>query len=190
MKTTRIGFDTAKLVFQVHGVDGKDQMSERRKLSRGKVLEYFAQLPPCVVGMEACAGSHYWARKLTELGHTVKLIPAQRVVPYRRGQKNDANDAAAICEALSRPDMRFVPVKSEQQQAVFMLHRARKRMVDNRTAQANQIRGLLAEFGIVVPKGHSRLREQLPSILEAADNGLVPLARQLLQQLLEQLSYF
>jgi transposase len=162
----------------------------RRKLTRRKVAEFFAQLPACEVGMEACGGAHYWARKLSALGHTVKLMAAQRVSPYRSGEKNDVNDAAAICEAMSRPKMRFVPIKSEQQQAVFMLHRARKLMVDSRTAQANQIRGLLAEFGIVVPQGHGRLKEQMPRILEDADNGLPALARQVLGQLLEQLKYF
>jgi transposase len=187
VKITRIGLDIAKRVFQVHGVDELDRAKMTRKLSRSQVLRFFAQLPICVIGIEACGGAHYWARELGKLGHTVKLMAAQFVNPYRKSGKNDANDAEAICEAVGRPNMRFVAVKSEEQQAVLMWHRARTLVVANRTAQVNQIRGLLGEFGCVVPKGVASLRRELPQILEDAENGLPHLARALLNELLEQL---
>jgi transposase len=186
VKITRIGFDIAKRVLQVHGVDEYGKARMRKQLARAKVLEFFVQLPPCLIGIEACASSLYWGRELTKLGHTVKLMAAQFVIPYRKRDKNDANDAEAICEAVGRPNMRFVAVKSEEQQAVLMVHRARTLMMTNRTAQVNQIRGLLGEFGIVVPKGVSRLRRELPDILEDAENGLPVLAREALAGLLDQ----
>lgn len=190
MKITRVGLDIAKLVFQVHGVDEHGKSSLRKQLPRAKVLQFFAQLPPCLVGIEACASSHYWGRELTKLGHTVKLMGAQFVIPYRKRSKNDANDAEAICEAVGRPHMRFVAVKSEEQQSVLMVHRARTLVVANRTAQVNQIRGLLGEFGLVVPKGVARLRRELPGILEDAENGLPVLAREVLAGLLEHFHHF
>lgn len=177
MKCTRVGLDIAKQVFQVHGVDEHGKARLQRKLTRAKVLELFAQFPPCLVGIEACGSSHYWGRELTKLGHTVKLMAAQFVIPYRKRGKNDANDAEAICEAVGRPNMHFVAIKSEEQQSALMVHRARSLLVANRTAQVNQIRGLLAEFGLVVPKGVARLRRELPGILEDAENGLPALAR-------------
>jgi transposase len=186
MKFTRCGLDIAKHVFQVHGVNEHDVMKGRKTLARPKVLEYFAQLPPCLIGLEACAGAHYWARELTKLGHTVKLMGAQFVTPYRKRGKNDANDAEAICEAVGRPNMHFVAIKSEEQQAVLMVHRARTLVVANRTALVNQIRGLLGEYGLVVAKGVARLRAQMPQILEDAENGLPALAREVLEGLLEQ----
>ena len=186
MKITRVGLDIAKLVFQVHAVNEHGVEKGRKTLVRAKVLEYFAQLPPCLIGMEACGGAHYWAREFAKLGHTVKLVAAQFVTPYRKRGKNDANDAEAICEAVGRPNMHFVAVKSEEQQAVLMVHRARSLIVANRTALANQIRGLLTEFGLVVPKGIAKLRRQLPQILEDAENGLPALAREVLTDLLEQ----
>jgi transposase len=186
MKITRVGFDIAKRVFQVHGVSEHGVVQARKTLAREKVLEYFAQLPPCLIGMEACGGAHYWARELSKLGHTVKLMAAQFVIPYRKRGKNDANDAEAICEAVGRPNMHFVAVKTEEQQAVLMVHRARSLVMANRTAQVNQIRGLLGEFGLVVPKGVAHLRRQLPQILEDAENGLPALAREVLAALLEQ----
>jgi transposase len=137
-------------------------------------------------GLEACSGAHYWGRELTKLGHTVKLMAAQFVTPYRKRGKNDANDAEAICEAVGRPNMHFVAIKSEEQQSVLMVHRARSLVMANRTAQVNQIRGLLGEFGIVVPTGVAHLRRQMPRILEDAENGLPALARQVLAGLLEQ----
>jgi len=187
MKLTRCGLDIAKQVFQVHGVNEHGVVKARKSLPRGKVLEFFARLPPCLIGIEACGGAHYWARELTKLGHTVKLMAAQFVVAYRRRGKNDANDAEAICEAVGRPNMRFVAVKSEEQQSVLMVHRGRTLAVANRTAQVNQIRGLLSEFGLVVSKGVARLRRGLPGILEDAENGLPALAREVLAGMLEQL---
>jgi transposase len=186
MKIARVGLDIAKQVFQVHGVDERGDTRVRKQLPRAKVLEFFAQLPSCLIGMEACAGAHYWGRELTKLGHTVKLIAAQFVIPYRKRGKNDANDAEAICEAVGRPNMHFVAIKTEEQQSVLMVHRARTLMVANRTAQVNQIRGLLGEFGLVVPKGVARLRRELPGILEDAENGLPDLAREVLAGLREQ----
>lgn len=194
MKTTakivRIGLDIAKNVFQVHGVDAHDKPSLRKRLPRDKVLQFFAQLPICEIGIEACGGAHYWGRELTNLGHTVKLIAPQFVKPYRTKGKNDANDAEAICEAISRPKMHFIAIKSEEQQSVLFVHRSRSLVMDNRTAQINQIRGLLAEFGIVVPKSPAKLRGALPEILEDAENGLPALARQMLAGLLEQFRFF
>ncbi len=190
MKITRVGLDIAKQVFQVHGVDSRSVPSVRRQLARAKVLEFFAKLPPCLIGIEACGGAHYWARELTKLGHTVKLMSAQFVTPYRKRGKNDANDAEAICEAVGRENMHFVAVKSEEQQAVLMVYRARTLVVANRTAQVNQIRGLLGEFGLVVPKGVARLRRELPRILEDAENGLPALAREVLAGLLDQFHDF
>jgi transposase len=186
MKITRVGLDIAKQVFQVHGVDEHGKARLRKQLSRAKVLEFFAQMPACLIGVEACGGAHYWGRELTKLGHTVKLMAAQFVVPYRQRGKNDANDAEAICEAVGRPSMRFVAIKSDEQQSVLMVHRARTLVMANRTAQVNQIRGLLGEFGVVVPKGVARLRRELPQILEDAENGLPLLAREVLAGLLDQ----
>jgi transposase len=190
MKITRVGLDIAKQVFQVHGVDERGKVVVRKQLPRAKVLLFFAQLPPCVVGIEACGSSHYWGRELTKLGHMVKLMAAQFVIPYRKRSKNDANDAEAICEAVGRPNMHFVAIKSEEQQSVLMVHRARTLVVANRTAQVNQIRGLLAEFGLVVAKGAARLRRELSGILEDAENGLPALAREVLAGLLEQFHEF
>jgi len=153
MDTTTIGLDIAKIVFQAHGVDSRGQPSVLRRLKRGQVVQFFANLPPCVIGMEACASAHHWARKLAALGHTVKLIAPQFVKPYVKGNKNDARDAEAICEAVSRPNMRFVPIKTVDQQALLALHRVRQGFVVARTAQSNQLRSLLAEFGIVLPNG-------------------------------------
>jgi len=186
MKITRVGLDIAKQVFQVHGVDERGKTGTCKQLARPRVREFFAKLPPCLIGIEACASSHYWGRELSKLGHTVRLMAAQFVTPYRNRGKNDANDAEAICEAVGRPNMRFVAIKSEEQQAVLMVHRARTLVVANRTAQVNQIRGLLGEFGIVVPQGAARLRRELPGILEDAENGLPALAREVLAGLLEQ----
>jgi len=186
MDITRCGLDIAKQVFQVHLVNERGAVKGRKTLPRARVLEYFAQLPPCLIGMEACGGAHYWARELSKLGHTVKLMAAQFVIPYRKRGKNDVNDAEAICEAVGRPNMHFVAVKTEEQQAVLMVHRARSLVMANRTALSNQIRGVLGEFGLVFAKGVSRLRAQLPQILEDAENNLPALAREVLAGLLEQ----
>lgn len=169
MKIKAIGFDLAKNLFQVHGVDEQERPALRRQLRRSQVLEYFARLEPCLVGVEACAAAHYWARKLGELGHTVRLMAPQFVKPYVKANKNDARDAEAICEALLRPSMRFVPVKSAEQQAVLSLHRLRQGLIESRTAMVNRLRGLLAEFGLVVPAGRKRFEEELPRLLQEAE---------------------
>lgn len=179
MNATTIGLDIAKQVFQVHGVDRTGKTVLRKQLKRGQVLAFFANLPPALVGIEACAGAHYWARELIKLGHDARLIAPQFVKPYVKGNKNDANDAEAICEAVGRPSMRFVPLKSPEQQDIQMLHRIRQNLVKQRTAAANQTRGLLGEYGLVVAEGLHHLRRRLPEILEDAENGLSPLARRL-----------
>ena len=172
MKITAVGIDLAKSVFQIHGVDERGKVMVRKQLKRAEVAKFFANLPPCLIGMEACASAHYWARKLMAFGHTVKLMAPQFVKPYVKTNKSDARDAEAICEAVQRPNMRFVPVKTPEQQAVLALHRARQGFVKARTAQANQMRGLLAEFGIVIPKGIRHLPQRVPEILEDGENGL------------------
>ena len=187
MKITTIGIDLAKNVFQVQGVDERGKAVLRKQVKRKDVMKFFANLEPCLIGMEACGSAHYWARKLTELGHTVRLMAPQFVKPYVKTNKSDRNDAEAICEAVARPNMRFVPVKTGEQQAVLSVHRARQGFVKARTAQANQIRGLLAEFGIVIPKGIGHIAKRLPEILEDAENGLPGMMRQLLQRLGENL---
>ena len=180
MKITRIGLDLAKRVFVVHGVEERERACLRKKLRRDEVLSFFAKLSPCVVAMEACSSSHYWARELQKLGHTARLIAPHFIKPYRRGQKNDERDAEAICEAAGRTNMRFVPVKSVEQQAVLMLHGTRALLVANRTALVNQIRGFLGECGIVVKQGVAHLCRRLPEILEDGENGLPGLAREAL----------
>jgi transposase len=152
-------------------------------LKRKEVAAFFANLPPCLIGMEACASAHHWARKLESFGHTVKLMAPQFVKPYVKTNKNDAADAEAICEAVNRPNMRFVPIKNAEQQAVLALHRARQGFVKARTAQANQIRGLLAEYGIVIPQGIGHIAQRLPQILEDGENDLPGAFRELLDRL-------
>src|ERR1700686_1331433 len=171
MNVTAVGIDLAKIVLQAHGIDGRGKVTMRKQLKRGEVLNYFATLPPCLIGMEACSSAHYWARKLMEYGHTVKLMAPQFVKPYVKTNKNDARDAEAICEAVTRPNMRFVPIKSVDQQVLLAIHRARQGFVKARTAQANQIRGLLAEFGIVISKGIGHIAKRLPDILEDGENA-------------------
>ena len=172
MNTTTVGLDIAKSYFQVHGVDARGRPTVQKQLRRAQVLTFFANLPPCLVGIEACASAHHWARKLGELGHQVKLMPAQFVKAYVKTNKNDARDAEAICEAVARPNMRFVAVKTVAQQELLMLHRVRQRLVVERTAKANQVRGLLGEFGIVLPQGLHTLERMMPEILSDAENGL------------------
>jgi len=150
---TTIGLDIAKNVFQVHGVDAAGAVVVVKSVRRGQLLTFFASLPSCLVGIEACSSAHHWARALIALGHRVKLIPPAYVKPYVRRNKNDPVDAEAICEAVGRPNMRFVPIKSIEQQAILSVHRVRQGFVKARTAQANQIRGLLGEFGLVIPQG-------------------------------------
>lgn len=186
MAIVRIGLDIAKLVFQLHGVDGHGKAVLQKTLSRSEMLPYFAKLPPCLIGIEACAGAHYWARELNRLGHDARLMAAQFVSPYRKSGKNDANDAEAICEAVGRPNMRFVPVKTEEAQAVLTLHRARELLVSERVALSNQIRGLLGEFGVAVAGGMARLRRVMVEI-EIGARNLPLLASETIRELYERL---
>src|SRR5262247_3619862 len=160
-QVTTVGIDTSKHVFHIHGVDGRGHTVLTKRVARHKVLALVTQLPPCLIGMEASGGTHYWAREFTKLGHTVKLMSPQFVKPYVQSQKNDPNDAAGICDAVARPRMRGVPVKSVAQQDVQALHRIRERQIKARTALLNQIRGLLMEYGIVIPKGVAQVRQKL-----------------------------
>ncbi|MCS0592175.1 IS110 family transposase [Massilia norwichensis] len=187
MKLSACGIDLAKAVFQVHGVDLHGKPCLRRQLRRAELLTFFVNLEPCLIGMEACGSAHYWARKLSEMGHTVKLMAPQFVKPYVKTNKNDAADAEAICEAVTRPNMRFVAIKTEHQQALLAIHRARQGFVKARTAQANQIRGLLAEFGIVIPKGLCNLGPRLASLSDESAGQLPGSFCSLLQRLAENL---
>jgi transposase len=180
MNITTIGIDLAKTTFSLHGIDERGQAVFRKTVARKKLLLTLAQLPPCLVGMEACSGAHYWARELRKLGHDARIMAPKFVIPYRKGGKNDNNDAAAICEAVARPDMRFVPIKSAEQQAVLSLHRVRQGLIRQRTGLVNQLRGLLTEFGLIMPKGRYQIHGHIPAILEDADNGLPDLARELI----------
>jgi transposase len=165
---TIIGVDLAKNVFQVHGVTADGAVALRRQVRRSQVLEFFGRLPPCLIGMEACAGAHSWARELTKLGHEVRLMPPSCVKPYVKRGKTDAADAGAICEAVTRPSMRFVPVKTADQQAVLMMHRTRDFLVRQLTQVTNAIRAHLAEFGIVAPKGVHNVERLLTLVEDAA----------------------
>lgn len=187
-KVSTIGLDLAKNVFQVHGVDEAEQVVVRRQLRRSEVNKFFAKLSPCLVGMEACGSAHHWARELTKLGHTVRLIPASAVKPYvKRGKKNDATDAAAICEAVTRPHMLFVPIKTEDQQAVLMLHRTRETLVGQRTALINAMRGHLAELGIIAALGFAAFMTLLVIVRNETDARLPTMARKALMILARQI---
>jgi transposase len=183
-EVSTIGLDIAKSVFQVHGVDVDGGVVIRKRIGRSKVLQFFGALPPCLIGIEACPSAHHWSRRLQELGHTVRLMPPSYVKAYLKRSKNDANDAAAICEAVTRPSMRFVPIKSEQQQSGLMLHRSRQLLVRQRTMLSNAIRGHLAELGIISAKGRKGTAELIKiignddRIPEAARFSLAVLARQ------------
>ena len=179
MKITTIGIDLAKHVFQVHGVDAQGKTVLRKQLKRDQMT--------CLIGMEACGSAHYWARKLQGLGHTVKLIAPQFVKPYVKTNKHDAADAEAICEAVTRPNMRFVPIKNVEQQAVLALYRVRQGLVKARTAQANQIRGLLSEFGLILPQGIAHLYQRVPVLRDEAKEELPGAFRELVPRLLEHL---
>ena len=172
-----VGLDLAKSVFQVHGVCGDGEVVVRRKLSRSRVLAYFEKLAPCLVGMEACATAHYWAREISAFGHEVKLMPPQYVKPYVKSQKNDMADAEAICEAVTRPTMRFVPIKSPDQQALLVLHGVRDQWVRLSTRLINTLRGHLAEFGIVAAKGRMGVEAILAILLDDTDERVPTLAR-------------
>lgn len=166
-----IGIDLVKEAFQVHGIDEHGNRLFNKQLKCAKMLSFFANIPPCLIGMQACASAHFWANKQMSMGHNVKLMAPQFV----KTNKHDADDTEAICEAVTRPNMRFVPVKTSDQQAVLALHRSYQSFIKQQTAQANQIRGLLAEFGIIVPLGIQQLQKRLPEILEDADNVLLAL---------------
>ena len=187
MEITTIGIDLAKHVFQVHGVDADGGVAVRRKLRRPEVIAYFSKLAPVVIGMEACATSHYWARELGALGHTVRLIPPAYVKPFVKRQKNDAADAEAICEAVSRPSMRFVPLKSAEQQGVLVLHRTRDLLIRQRTMLANALRAHMAEFGIIEKLGSAGLEILITQIGAGEVVGVPAVAREGLLLLAEQI---
>ncbi|MEE9587561.1 MAG: IS110 family transposase [Hyphomicrobiaceae bacterium] len=187
MEVSTIGLDIAKSVFQVHGVDGSGATVMRRQLRRRQLLGFFAKQPPCLVGMEACATAHHWAREIGALGHEVRLMPPHYVKPYVKRNKNDAADAEAICEAVTRPTMRFVAVKSTEQQGVLMLHRTRELLVRQRTMLVNAIRAHMAEFGIVARVGLPQVKALLAVIADEEDGRLPPLARTCLAGLAAQL---
>jgi len=184
MKLTTVGIDLAKSVFQIHGVDERGKIILKKQLKRSQMMAFFVNLPTCLIGMEACGSAHHWARELQKLGHTVRLMAPQFVKPYVKTNKNDMADAEAICEAVGRPNMRFVPIKTVEQQAILSLHRVRQGFVKARTAQSNQIRGLLAEFGLILPKGIGQIAQRIPELLEDADNGVPGMFRQLIDRLL------
>jgi len=187
MKITTLGIDLAKNVFQLHGVDTHGKVVLKKQIKRDQMATFFVNLPPCLIGMEACASAHYWARKLQAQGHTVRLMAPQFVKPYVKTNKHDAADAQAICEAVQRPSMRFVAIKQVEQQAILAVHRVRQGLVKARTAQANQIRGLLGEFGLIVPVGIRYIYERVPTVLDQACEELPVSFRELILRLLEQL---
>jgi transposase len=185
-KAATIGLDIAKQVFQVHGADRTGRGVLRRRLRRSEVVRFFSEMPACLIGIEASGSAHHWARVLSGLGHTVRLMAPQFVKRYVKSQKNDANDAEAICEAVGRPSMRFVPQKSVEQQDLQCLHRVRSRLVANRTQLIDQIRGLLAEYGIVLPQHPGQVRSGLPAVLEDAESQLTGFGRVLFRSLYEE----
>ena len=188
-KLSRVGIDLAKNIFQLHGVDRHGKAVWRRRLTRDKWLKVLLGKvePGCEIGMEACAGAHHWARQLQAKGFTVRLIAPQFVKPYVKSNKNDANDAEAVCEAMSRPSMRFVAIKTVGQQDIQAIHRVRSELIGQRTSKANQLRGLVAEYGLVAPQQLARLRAAVPVWLEDAENGLTSRFRELLNGLWDDL---
>lgn len=190
MDVTVLGIDLAKTVFQLHGINEEGQPVLERRLSRKKLAEYIAQLTPCLIGMEACSTAYFWARKFKSFGHTVKLINPKFVKPYvKSSNKTDSIDAEAICEAVTRPNMRFVPIKNLEQQDMQSLHRIRSGFVRSRTKVVNQARGLLAEYGIIIPKGIQRFRKSCPEILEQENELLSALMKKLLHNAYEHFQY-
>jgi len=183
-----LGIDLAKNVFQLHGVDDNGNVVLRKRLSRPKLAEFIAKLLPCTIVMEACSGANHWCRKFKAMGHEAKLINPQFVKPFVKTNKNDRNDSEAICEAASRPSMRYVSPKTVEQEDIQALHRIRSRLIGERTALTNQIRGLLAEYGIIVSKGISKIRKALPEILEDAENELSHFGRRFFSDLYEEIS--
>ena len=186
-RVTTIGFDIAKSVFQVHGVDAAGQVVVRRQLKRRQVMAFFEKLPPCLVGIEACASSHYWSRQLQALGHGVRLMPPAYVRPYVKRQKNDRADAEAICEAVTRANMRFVPTKTPEQQSGLMLHRARHLFIRQQTSVINAIRAHLAEFGITAPVGRRGVEDLLRVVADPSDKRVPEVVRACLGALGNQL---
>ncbi|GEA01285.1 putative family 20 transposase [Alteromonas sp. KUL17] len=177
-----LGIDLAKYSFSIHGVNEHDKPVFRKTVKRHKLLETLSHISPCTIGIEACSGAHHWARKMSSLGHTVKIMAPKFVVPYRHNEKNDANDARAICEAVTRPNTRFVSHKNQEQQAVLCIHRIRQGLIKDRTARLNRIRGLLEEFGFATPKGRYPGQKVIQTILEDAENDLPNLARELIDE--------
>ena len=184
-----LGIDLAKNVFQLHGMDAKGKCILRKRLSRLKLIEFVSNLNPCVIAIEACMGAHYWARLFKSTGHTVKMMPPQFVKPYVQSNKNDRNDARGIAEASTRPDMKFVPIKSIAQQDILLFHRARQLSVKQRTAQANQIRGLLAEYGIILTKNITHIHD-LPKVLDEEASKLTPYATEVFKKLYQQFQQY
>src|SRR5229473_2185446 len=189
MDIRTLGIDLAKNLFHVHGVDGQGRTIVQRQFRRRQLLPFVARLQPCLVAMEACGSAHYWAREIAQRGHQVRLMSPRFVRPYVKSNKNDARDAEAICEAVGRPSMRFVAVKSQAQQDMLALHRVRSLLIRERTALMNQMRGLLAEYGIVITQGAVPLRRALVQILEARDHGVSELLRELLGEMSERLRF-
>ncbi|TDR68447.1 IS110 family transposase [Photobacterium lutimaris] len=187
MSQSIYGIDLAKHSFSIHGEDHHGKILIHKTITRSKVLVMFANIPPAIVGMEACGASHFWARELAKLGHTPKIMASKYVAPFRTGAKNDLNDAVAICVAVTRPSTRFVKIKSPEQQAILFLHRARDNWVHERTALLNQMRAMLAEFGIIAPKGRHALQTAIPEALEDGKNQLPDLARAIISDSYEHL---
>jgi len=187
MKITTVGLDLAKNVFQVHGINAAGDIIVRRRLRRTRVREFFADLKPCLIGMEACGTAHFWARELSALGHDVRIMPPFYVKAYVRRGKNDAADAAAICEAVTRPTMRFVPIKSEDQQAALMLHKARALLIRQQTMLVNALRAHMAELGLIAPQGRGKVEDIIAVIAEDEDESIPDLARAALKPLVGQL---
>ena len=187
MDITTIGIDLAKNSFALVGMNKHGKIVFRKTLTRNKLLAFIAQCPPCLIGMEACSGAHYWGREFTKLGHRIGIIVAKFVEPFRKGAKNDNNDAEAICEAVLRPNIWFVPIKSPDQQAVLCIHRVRQGLVRDRTSMMNQLRGLLSEFGIIMPKGRYPAQAAIAGILEEAENSLPMIARRVIDNLWQRI---
>jgi transposase len=189
MQVSTIGVDLAKNIFQMHGVDSAGNVVVTRQLRRKHVIEFFSKIPPCLVGMEACGTAHHWAREVSKLGHTVRLMPPSYVKGYVKRSKNDAADAAAICEAVTRPSMRFVPIKSADQQALLMLHRTRDLLMRQRTQLINALRAHLAEFGLVTETGREGLAQLAEIVTDEGNREALPAAmKQALQAIIDQLA--
>ena len=186
-KVVEMGIDTSKNYFQLHGIDQYRRVVLKKRVTRSNFITVLSNIPPCTIGIESCASSHYWHRKISALGHTVKILPAKHVTAFVLNQKNDARDAAAICEALGREEIHPVAPKSVEQQDVQLLHRVRQSLIRERTALANQIRGFLGEFGVVIPQGITQVRKQLPLVLEDGDNELTSMTRESISFLYEKL---